>query len=184
MAASEVKGVWFMTARRYVVKEHGEEMLSRCIQASSPVAREAMRDPVVSRWYPEGALRDAMEAFHAVVSRGLDARFATDMEACTVLGANWFVQVLASISTPTYLVKQLPAGMRLMRRGGSTLSVEPRERGATVRLVDLPYADDARYRIATPACVRALLGLCLGRATARVTLASFTRTTQVVDVAW
>jgi hypothetical protein len=183
VAASEVKGAWLVTARRYVMQDHGADAFARYVESAPEASREALRDPVLSRWYPETVMRDALEAFYRVVAQRDPDKFTTAMERCTVLGVNWFVQVLVSVSTPRYLLRLLPAALRQLRRGSVRMTVDVGEREATLRFLNHPFSDHPCYRLATPAILRAILGLCVGQ-TARATLVEFDATTQVVDLRW
>jgi hypothetical protein len=180
---SEVKGAWFLTARRYVLKDHGEEVFARYVAAAPEESRAALEDPVVSHWYPESVMRDALEAFFRVVANRDGEKFTAAMERCTVLGTHWFVQVLASAATPRYLLRMLPAALRQIRRGPVVMEVEVRERAATLRFSNHPNADHPCYRLATPAIMRAILRLCVGQ-TAHAVLVESDATTQVVEVSW
>jgi hypothetical protein len=183
MAVSEVKGAWFMTARRYVLQDYGEEVFARYVAAAPEESREAIADPVVSRWYPEAAMRDALEAFFREVC-GRDAdKFSAGMERCTVLGTHWFLQVLASVTTPRYLLRLLPAALRQLRRGSVRLVVDMGDTTATLRFTNHPFADHPCYRLATPAIMRALLRLCVGQS-ARAALLTYDATTHVVELGW
>ena len=128
-------------------------------------------------------MRDALEAFYRVVAQRDAEKFASGMERCTVLGTHWFVQVLASVSTPRYLLRLLPAALRQLRRGAVRMTVDVRERDATLRFMNHPFSDHPCYRLATPAILRAVLGLCVGQA-AHAVLVESDSTTQVVDLRW
>lgn len=180
---SEVKGVWFMTARRYLLQDYGEEAFARYVEAAPVESREALRDPVVSRWYPEETMRDALTAFHGQIANGDDAIFSAAMERCAVLGVHWFVQLLLSVTTPRYLLRLFPAVLKQTRRGPVRLAVDVRDNAATLRFTGQPYANDPRYRLATPAIVRAVLALCVGQ-TVTAKLTSYDETTHVCEVAW
>ena len=183
MAFSEVKGAWFMTARRYVLQEHGEETFARYVAALPERSRAAVSEPVVSRWYPEDAMHDALEAFFQEVVDRDAVKFCAAMERCAVLGTHWFLQILVSVTTPRYLLRLLPSALRQMRRGTVRLVVDAREDSATLRFTNHPYADHPCYRLATPAILRAILRLCVGQS-ARATMTSYDATTQVVELAW
>jgi hypothetical protein len=183
MAFSEVKGAWFVTARRYVLQEHGEESLARYLAAVPDRWRDVVSDPVVSRWYPEDAMHDALEAFFQEVAGRDAAKFCAAMETCAVLGTHWFLQVLVSVSTPRYLLRLLPAALRQLRRGTVQLVVDARPGSATLRFLHHPHADHPCYRLATPAILKAILRLCVGQS-ARATMSSCDSTTQVVELSW
>jgi len=98
MPGSEVKGAWLMTARRYILQDCGQEVFARYVAAAPEESREAVGEPVVSRWYPETVMRDALESFYREVA-GRDAeRFTSAMERCTVLGTHGVALVRASVA--------------------------------------------------------------------------------------
>jgi hypothetical protein len=178
-----VKGIWFVTARRYVLQEYGQETFDRFLAAVPEYIREDVTDPVVSRWYPEEMLRDALFAFHAEVAAGDDEVFSRAMERCSVLGVHWFVQMLLSVATPEYLLRLMPATLRITRRGPVRVTVQTGERSATLRFTGQPYASDPLYRLTTPAIIRGILGLCVGpTVTAQLTYTD--TSTQVCETRW
>jgi hypothetical protein len=183
MPASEVKGAWFVTARRYILQDHGELVFARYVASAPEESEDWMRDPVVSHWYPETLMRDALEAFYREVSKRDPDKFSAAMERCAVLGTHWFVRMLASVSTPSYLLRLLPPALRQLRRGPVRLAVEVRPRDATLRFTDHPFSDHPCYRLATPAILRSILRLCVGQS-ARAALVEHDATTQVVRLEW
>jgi hypothetical protein len=180
---SEVKGVWFVTAKRYLLEDYGPEMFDRYVAGVPEAHREWVREPLASRWYPEEMMRDAMNAFHTVVARGNDAVFTAAMERCAVLGIHWFLQLLLSVTTPRYLLRLVPTALAQIRRGPVRVHIDAREGGATLRFTGQPYAADPRYRLATPAIMRSLMSVCVGQS-ARATLTHFDESTHVCDVSW
>jgi hypothetical protein len=178
-----VKGIWFMTARRYILSEYGKDMFAAYAAALPDDIREDITDPVVSRWYPEEMLRDALAVFHQVVAGGDDKVFSRGMERCSVLGVHWFVQMLVSVATPAHLLRLMPATLRVTRRGPVRVTVQMGERSATLRFTGQPYATDPRYLLATPAIVRGILGLCVGP-TVTAHLSHVDASTQVCEVRW
>jgi hypothetical protein len=183
---SEVKGIWFVTARRYVLQEHGDDVLHRFLAGVPAIWREEVADPIASRWYPEDMLRDSLEVFHAVVANGEDAAFSRAIERCSVLGVHWFVQMLVSIATPAYLLRLMPTTLALTRRGPVRVTVqvgEAAEKKATLRFTGQPYATDPRYMLSTPAIIRGVVGLCVGP-TVTAELSYVDASTHVCDVRW
>ncbi len=172
-----------MTARRYILKEYGQEAFDRYAAGVPEHIRADVIDPVVSAWYPEEMLRDALAAFHTEVALGDDGVFSQAMERCSVLGVHWFVQMLVSVATPEYLLRLMPATLRISRRGPVRVSVQTGERCATLRFTGQPYAGDPRYRLATPAIIRGILGLCVGP-TITTHLSYVDSSTQVCEARW
>jgi hypothetical protein len=183
MPGSEIKGAWLMTARRYVLEDHGEAVFARYVEGAPAESRDAIGEPVVSRWYPETVMRDALEAFYREVTHRDADKFARAMERCTVLGTHWFLQMLVSVTTPRYLLRLLPTALRQLRRGSVRMEVDVRDASATLRFTHHPFSDHPCYRLATPAIMRAMLGLCVGQQ-ARATLTHYDATTQVVELGW
>ncbi len=172
-----------MTARRYVLAEYGQETFARFTAALPEAIRADATEPVVSQWYPEETLRDALAVFHEVVTGGDDDAFSRAMERCSVLGVHWFVQLLVSVATPEHLLRLMPATLRVTRRGPVRVTVQTGERCATLRFTGQPYATDPRYLLATPAIVRGLLGLCVGPSV-KAHLSYSDSSTHVCEVSW
>ena len=73
--------------------------------------------------------------------------------------------------------------LKQARRGPVRVKVDVRDREATLRFTEHPYANDPRYRLATPAIVRAVMSMCVGQsASAKIT--EYDETTQVCEVSW
>jgi hypothetical protein len=57
VAQSEVKGLWFVVARHYLVDRYGTELLVRMAELLAPALRPALLEPMRSAWYPEACLQ-------------------------------------------------------------------------------------------------------------------------------
>ena len=128
-------------------------------------------------------MRDALESFFREVAHRDADKFTRAMERCTVLGTHWFLQMLVSVTTPRYLLRLLPTALRQLRRGSVRMAVDVRENAATMSITHHPFADHPCYRLATPAIMRATLGLCVGQA-ARAVITHYDETTQIVELGW
>lgn len=161
---SEVKGAYFVTARRYLARERGEECLAATVAAMPRHTRESLDNPLSSSWYPEEALRDALAAFERVAAGGDRTEFSRMMEACTVDGTRNFVKALLAVSSPRFLLNRYPMLSGVFRRGPCRVEVEHALDGASfVRYDQLPFADDPRYHCTAAAGLRALLRLTTRR---------------------
>jgi hypothetical protein len=179
---SEVKGIMIGTLRRYILEEHGEKVFERYVACAPEETRDAIREPLLSRWYPEVVMRDAVEACYRAVCNGSDTLFSHAMERGATLGTHWFFRMLVSVTTPRYLVRLMPTALRQMRRGSVKLDMDVRDSDATLRVTGHPFADHPLYRLATPAILGGLVRICTP--SGRVTLVEYGPTTQVVHVQW
>src|SRR5579859_5010427 len=57
---SEVKGIWFATARRYMLEARGRDALAAVIEDIPPEHRRALAAPLPSQWYPEETLQESL----------------------------------------------------------------------------------------------------------------------------
>jgi hypothetical protein len=142
-----------------LLEDYGSELFDRFVAAVPEAHREWVRDPVVSRWYPEdnGAVCGAR---HPLVPSA--APVGDDPAAPPSPRAD------GARADP-------PRPGEGERRGA-------RGRG-TLRFTGQPYAADLGYRLATPAIVRSLMSVCVGQS-ARATLTHFDESTHVCDVSW
>lgn len=155
----EVKGAYFVVARRYVEQRFGADALEELI-AEMPVAdREVLDEPSSGAWYPERVLMSAQKAmFETVAYRDLD-RYENAMAGCIELGVNTFFRVLLGISTPDFLLRQYPTLYSRVRRGASRVVVERSGPRTLVHYLDFPHADDELNHRAIRATFRTLVGL-------------------------
>lgn len=74
---SEVRGLWFTTARRYIADRGGALGIEAVADRVSPAYRHAVLSPDANEWYPERALQQSLAAVHHVVADGSDDAFVT-----------------------------------------------------------------------------------------------------------
>jgi hypothetical protein len=160
MSAAEVKGVWFVTARRQITEAHGEAVLARVIEALDEPDREIMRVPLASAWYPEDVFQRVMRACMNEVARGDAKAFCAFIEACTLLGVNTFFRVLLRIPSPAFLMRKMPVLSKQYRRNDSLCTVESDARQATLVWTNFPYFEDLNYRLCTLAMLTKTAELC------------------------
>jgi hypothetical protein len=162
LGESLVKGVWFVTARRYIVEEEGEAALAAVAAHMPEAERRVFGDALPSEWFPESVLQRAMEA----VQRGLtghdDARFLAFIEGSTELGVNTFFRVLLKIASPSFLMRQMPAAWGTHRRDGGTVDVDADDKGARLHYAGFPFWSDRNYRLSTQGVLRKVTELCTG----------------------
>lgn len=145
---SEVKGAYFVVARRYFAEKFGDEAVERAIASMPEETRYAMESPFASNWYPEVALRDGFRAVFGEVLREDRSAFADAMVDCTLEGTNRFFRALLSIATPRFFFTNYPTVYKQLRRGPSHVEVSHVSGGTNLRFVDLPYSDDELYQLA------------------------------------
>jgi hypothetical protein len=162
MPQSEVKGLWFVVARRYLIDKHHPELPYRMAELVAPELRQAILDPMRSAWYPEACLQEFMRAFDELVTRGDKKRLIATFEECTLNGVHRFFQALLRLTSPDFLLKKTPVLWNYVRRNQGSVSVEADENRAVVKYVDFPYFDDVRYRLLALGTLRPLATLCGG----------------------
>ncbi len=160
---SEVKGVWFLTAKRSVLAQQGQPVWDALVASLPEKYRAGIAEPVASGWYPEEVFGLALERLDALVAEGDPRRLSTFVEEGTVEGVSRFFRSVLGLATPAFVVRRLPALWRLVRRGAGTVSVDAGATSATVRYTEFPHWNDARYRLLTISSIRALLRMCTGR---------------------
>lgn len=159
---SEVKGSWFISARRVITSEQPES-LSELLRHIDPPYRDAISDPLASHWYPEAALQQLFAAMHRVMAEGDRDTFGRLMERTTEAGIRHFFRFLVRLSTPSFVLRQVPTIWKQIRRGPGKVVVDIEEKQATIRYSEFPYFADPLYRAFTKASLRALMRICTSR---------------------
>ena len=159
---SEVRGMWFVVARRYLIDRHDPGLPQRMADRVDPELRAALLEPLVSAWYPEACLQQFMRSFDELVTHGDRRRLIAAFEECTLQGVNRFFHALLRLTSPDFLLRRTPVLWNFVRRNQGSLSVETDAKRAIVRYVDFPYFDDVRYRLLALGTLRPLATLCGG----------------------
>jgi len=173
LSRSEVRGIWFVTARRYM-QEHGfgDEWFEALAARLDQRYKGVFLAPDSAEWYPERALQQALGAMHAVMAEGRDDAFVDVMEECTILGINQFFRLLMRLGSPALVLRKAPAMWNHIRRGAGSVAVEANDAGAELRFTEFPYFRDPNYRLLTVGVTRALVTVC-GRPRPQIAVTSF-----------
>jgi hypothetical protein len=158
--SSEIKGVWLVTARSYVLTRHGAGALQRIAEAVEPALREAVIEPLPSAWYPEELLQQALAGMRREIAEDSDDGLLAVMEGCTELGVSRFFRALLRLSSAEFVLAQVPTMWRQIRRGPGKVEVERTEHGRILHYSRFPYFDDPNYRLLTLGSLTAVLRLC------------------------
>jgi hypothetical protein len=158
-----VKGVWFVTARRHILQDHGETKLGAVARAMREDCRAALLEPLASSWYPEDIFQDALRAVMVELAHHDTLAFSNFIEACTVLGVNTFFRVLLRITSPAFLMRKMPALSRQYRRNDWECEVDADDRRAVLRWTRVPYLADRTYRLYMVAMLVKCTEMCTGR---------------------
>lgn len=158
----EVKGVWFVTARSFVLEHHGEETLRGIRDWIDPAYRHVVEEPIASEWYVEAALQQTLAAANQVVAAGDKDRFVEFIEGCTEQGVSRFFSVLIQLSTPAFIMGKVPFMWERIRRGPGFVEVEATDDGSFIHYQRFPYFDDFLYRMLTVGSLRAVTRRCTG----------------------
>jgi len=145
--APEVKGVWFVTARRYILQRYGEAKLHAVSRAAADGNESAILEPLASAWYHEDVFQDMMRAVMSEICANDPHTFAQFLEECTVLGVNTFFRILLRITSVSFLMRKMPGLSKQYRRNDSICTVEADDRRALLKWERFPYFDDRNYRI-------------------------------------
>lgn len=160
---SEVKGIWFVSMRAWLDQHASDAQRKELVASLSPPYRASFAEPLVSEWYPEAMLEEALHATYEVVAVRDRARFLSIMEECTEIGVNRFFRLLLRMSSLSFVTKLVPTMWKQIRRcrGGVTVEIE----GDRARLAygDFPRFGDPLYELMTVGSLRALLRISTGR---------------------
>ncbi|MCA9627849.1 MAG: hypothetical protein KC766_09290 [Myxococcales bacterium] len=158
---SEVKGIWFLVARDEIDSRWGAEAYAR-LAASVPARyRSALTEPLASTWYPEEALQCALEAMREDLVSA-EGPYRELLFACTQRGMGRFFRAMMRITTPHFVLRQVPTMWRHIRRDRAQIEVALGEDTSRVTYSRFPYFDDPNYRVLVEASLSALVQPTVG----------------------
>jgi len=178
---SLVKGAWMVTARRVLLTDHGEAMLTRVAGRLGDEHAEALLSPLASAWYPETAFQAALEAVNVEACGGAVEPYGKFIESCTVAGINRFLRVLLSLTSPAYVLTKMPVFWGRHRRNNGALNVELATRSARLHYTGFPFFADRNYRVMVRSILCKTLEVTSGERP-DVTIRDYTRDGLVVDM--
>lgn len=161
-ADSEVKGTWFVCMRAWLLEHAPEPTLGAIRGALCPEHRAAFDDPLISAWYPEAMLRDALSAAFVHACDSDEDRFLTMIEGATEIGVSRFFRLLLRLSSVAFVAKLVPTMWRQIRRGRGEVEVDVDGDAATIRYRDFPPLSERLYQDMTVGSLRALLRIATG----------------------
>jgi len=160
---SEVRGIWFAAAAAYCERAFGEPALKSVLSHMPAPHREVILFPDGNTWYPEAVMQTAIAAMDRVLAEGDAARFTKIIEGCTEEGVSRAFRVFLRVTTPAFVLRQVPFMWRQIRRGRGDVTVVGSDASALIQYRDFPYFGDRRYRWLTEASLRALVRIATRR---------------------
>ncbi len=136
--------------------------LDRMLDRMPSEHRGALEGSLTSQWYSEEALASALRAIDLELTRGDTAAFVDIIDACTEIGVSRFFRVLLRISTPRFVLRQVPTMWRQIRRGDATVEIVDVGDDVEVRYGAFPFFAEPLYELLTLGSLRALLRTCTG----------------------
>lgn len=159
----EIKGSAFVTLQRWAAEER-PAALEAFFAALPPTDREPVRGALPSTYHPEALHQRVLgAAFHAFADGDL-TKYEVMIGACTLLGVQTFARLVLGFTSPTFLVRRLPALWGVLRRGPASLTVEQGPRSSLLRYRQFPFFDDPLYRHYFRALLGAVVTPTLGHA--------------------
>lgn len=160
---SEVRGIWFAAAAAYCAREFGDQTLKSVLGQMPAPHRDALLFPDGNTWYPEAVMQTAIAAMDRVLAEGDPVRFTRIIEGCTEEGVSRAFRVFLRVTTPAFVLRQVPFMWRQIRRGRGDVAVVSSDASALIQYRDFPYFEDRRYRRLTEASLRALVRIATRR---------------------
>lgn len=181
VAKSEVKGIWFDSARGWLRRNRDLGVLARIDARVSPQYRGVIIDPLASEWYPEEVLAELLVALRAELTDGSSEAFVQAIEEITLDGVGRFFRLVLALASPRFVLRKVPILWSRMRRGAGRVEVEADPDRVRLRYRDFPWFYDPNYRLMT---VGTLRGICraAGAAAPEVVVADWSPDSLDVDV--
>ena len=154
---AEVKGTWFVTLRTWSARELPGSLSD--LAAAMPRYAHVITDPAQGEWYPEDALLELFVALWDHVGHDRE-RFIEISRQVSHEAVGRFFRVLLGLSSPGFLLKQVPTMWRRLRRGDEAEVRVTTEPGASViHYRNFPWFDHEVYVLFTLGSLTAMAEL-------------------------
>ena len=181
--ASRIKGLVFVTCRRFVEEGYGVEVCEALLSGLEPAAREAFNEPDVSELYPEAYMHAFVTRMHSLVAGGDEEAFCDMIRGIARLGISRFFRLILSLTSPVFVVKRIPLLFKRLREGPAELRTELDSAHIVVHYDKFPWCGDPVYRLTSMANIQAAVE-ATGAACPRVTVSECSSTSMslVIDL--
>lgn len=157
----EVKGIWFVSLRTWAERELGAAAIAR-LCAAMPEHGGLVDTALASEWYPEDALLELLRALRKEAGHD-ERRFVEMARRCSHEAVGRFFRVILGLTSPRFLLKQVPTLWRRIRRGDQVaIEVDTDDVGGTIHYRGFPYFRHEEYLWLTEGSLRALVELSGG----------------------
>ena len=158
----EVKGLWFASARAYLLDEFGVEALDGVTAAMGEHA-DILREPDHNLWYPEAALAEMLAAMDEVLCDGDEERFIEVIVGASTQGIGRFFRLLMGLGSTRFLLKKVPTLFHWIRRSNARVEVDSSPERSLIHYRDFPWLEDHRYRLMTVGTLRGMIEISTGK---------------------
>lgn len=142
-----VKGLTFVTARRFVEREFGAEAFERLMAQMPASTRALFEDAAIDDWYEEAHMRTFIHALHRDLAGGDDERFMEIARELALAGISRFFRLVINLASARFVLKKVPVIWKRLRRGPATLqAVTTAEGHIEIHYRDFVYCADPIYR--------------------------------------
>jgi hypothetical protein len=181
--ASRIKGLVFVTCRRFVEENYGQEGYERVVSGLGPEARAAFDEPAVSELYPEAHMHAFVTRMYTVLAEGDDEAFCDMIRGIARMGISKFFRLILSLTSPVFVVKRIPLLFKRLREGPAELQIELDSAHIVVHYDKFPWCGDPIYRLTSMANIQAAVE-ATGAACPRVTVSECSSTSMslVIDL--
>lgn len=152
----QVKGLVFETIRIYVIENHNKPQWDRLMYLLPQRTVDVFENAEISAWYPESELRRfAHLAFELLADEDVK-KFEELVREIAHMVIKRFFKMIPTLASARFVLRNVPAFFRRIRRGTATLKVEAGEGGEIlVHYDDFRYCRDRLYRGMALICCQA-----------------------------
>lgn len=157
-ANPQVKGLTFVTARRFFTTHFGEDVYEGLVRALPAGDQELFDNAQIDEWYDEHTLRRFIHEVYIQVAEADDAYFMQILRELALAGVSRFFRVLINFASARFVLKKVPVVWDRLRRGPATLHAEVvDEETIRIHYDGFPFCGDRVYRMLSVCNCQALV---------------------------
>ncbi|PRQ06889.1 hypothetical protein [Enhygromyxa salina] len=144
----QIKGLALASVQTHVIETFGQAEWDALMKLLPPRTSGMFEDVDTGDWYPETEMRRVVHALYQHLAQDDDERFMALMRGVATVGINRFFGMILTITTGRFVLRNIPAFWRRVRRGPAVLHTETDAAGRVlVHYSDFRYCRDRIYRL-------------------------------------
>lgn len=141
------KGLAMHTIHTHFPATYGEEVFESLLSGLPQHTQDALRDPIITEWYPESNIGEFFRAVYDQLAERDDDRFLEIVRLNMMTGISRFFRVFLNFASARFVLKKLPVVFHRVRQSPAIITPELTDEQVLLHYANFEFCGDRIYRM-------------------------------------